>query len=124
MKLRLIRRVAIGLIALLAFAQASVALAACSMDRGAMAQMLTVGDCGCSGGEVDTSASQNANRCIVHCTADLQLSGLTVALVRGPADTPVLVVPRVEPRFPGGTGLEAPPPGAVPSRILFHSFLI
>jgi hypothetical protein len=111
--------------ALLAFAQASVALAACSMDRGGMAQMVTVGDgCGDCNAEVKTYVPQYANRCVAHCTADLQLNGLALALVRGPADAPVLLVPRVEPRFLGGAGLEAPPPGAVPPRILLHSFLI
>lgn len=90
-----------------------------------MAQMLTVGDgCGDCNTEAKTYAPQHANRCIAHCTSDLQLSGLAVALIRGPAEAPVLLVPRVEPSLPGGAGLEAPPPRAVPSRILLHSFLI
>lgn len=90
-----------------------------------MAQMLMVGDgCGCDADEVKASAPQHANRCIAHCTADLQLPGLAAALVRGPADAPVLVVPRVEPRFLSGAGFEVPRSPAVPSRILLHSFLI
>lgn len=124
MNLRLIRRLALGLIALLMFAQASVVAAACQMERGTLSQMLqVVEDCG----ECDTHVKpspQYANRCIAHCTADLQLSVLPVALVRAPADVPVLVIAHAERRLPGGLGLEAPPPGAAPPRILLHSFLI
>jgi hypothetical protein len=125
MNLRLIRRVSIWLIAMLAFAQASVAIASCSMERGSLAPMLEMGEgCGCEAPQVKTDAPQYANRCVAHCTADLQLAGLATALVRSPADAPVLVVPRVELGAVPRTGLESPPPGTVPSRILFHSFLI
>jgi hypothetical protein len=124
MNLRLIRRVSLCLIAVLAFAQASVVAAACTMERGSMAPMLQMADgCDCET-QVKTDAPQYANRCVAHCTADLQLSGLTAMLVRAPADAPVLLVPRIEPRFSGGAGFEAPLPAAVPRRILLHSFLI
>ena len=125
MNLRLIRRVSIWLIAVLAFAQASVAMAACSMERGSLAPMLEMAEgCGCEGPQVKTDGPQYANRCVAHCTADLQLAGVAAALVRSPADVPVLVVPRIDPGAVPRTGLESPPPGTVPPRILLHSFLI
>jgi len=121
---RILRRVSIWLIAMVAFAQASVASAACQMDRGSLRPMLEVAhDCGCET-HVKPYSPQYANRCIAHCTADLQLSGLPAALVQAPAHAPVLLLPRVERRVPGSAGLDAPPPGAAPPRILLHSFLI
>jgi hypothetical protein len=124
MNLRLIRRVSIWLIAMLAFAQASVAIAACSMERGSLAPMLEMADgCDCET-QVKPDAPQYANRCVAHCTADLQLSGGAAALVRSPADAPVLFVQSFDRSPVLCTGLEAPPPGTVPPRILLHSFLI
>lgn len=125
MNLRIIRRVSIWLIATLAFAQASVAIAACSMDRGSLAPMLEMaGDCGDCETLVKPDAPQYANRCVAHCTSDLQLSGSLAALAAHPADVPVLVLPRAEvDRVPRAFG-EASPPGVVPVRILLHSFLI
>lgn len=87
-----------------------------------MAQMLAGGS-GCST-DARKYSPQDPNRCVAHCTSDLQLSGLAAAIARAPADAPVLLLPRAGLRVPGGAGLEAPPPGAVPSRILLHSFLI
>lgn len=124
MNIRLIRRVSIWLIAVLAFAQMSVAIAACSMERGSLAPMLEMADgCGCET-QVKPDAPQYANRCVAHCTADLQLSGGGAALVRSPGDAPVLFVPRFDRSPVARTGLESPPPGTVPPRILLHSFLI
>lgn len=124
MNLRLIRRVSIWLIAMLAFAQASVALAACSMERGSLAPMLEMVDgCGCET-QVKTDGPQYANRCVAHCTADLQLTGVATALVRSPAEAPVLLLPHFDRSPAPNTGLELPPPGTVPPRILLHSFLI
>jgi hypothetical protein len=122
MKLRALRRIALALIPLLAFAQANVALAACPMERGGMAQAATDGGC-CDTLEFE-QAPQLSNGCLAHCTAELQLSGFPVALVRAPADVAVLFVPRLEAQRPTGIGLSAPPPIAVPSRIVLHSFLV
>jgi len=125
MNLRLIRRVSIWLIAVLAFAQASVAIAACSMERGSLAPMLEMAEgCDCEAPQVKTDAPQYANRCVAHCTADLQLSGGAAALVRSPAEAPVLLLPRFDRSPAPNTGLESPPRGTVPPRILLHSFLI
>ncbi len=121
---RTLRRVSIWLIAMVAFAQASIATAACQMDRGSLTPMLEVAqDCGCET-HVKPYSPQYANRCIAHCTADLQMPGLAVALVRAPADAPVLLLARAERRMPGKPGLDAVPPGTAPPRILLHSFLI
>jgi len=125
MNLRLIRRVALWLIAALAFAQASVVLAACSMERGSMVPMLEMIE-GCASCEPEggTDAAQPANRCVAHCTADLQLPGSMIALVRSPAHVPVLWLPPLDRSAFLRTKLESPPPGGVPARILLHSFLI
>jgi hypothetical protein len=125
MNIRLIRRVALWLIATLAFAQASVVLAACTMERGSMAPMLEMaGDCGDCNTQAEPDAPQYANRCVAHCTSDLQLSGSLAALAVHPADVPVLALPRAEVyRVPRAVA-HVSPPGAVPVRILLHSFLI
>src|SRR3954468_12812382 len=130
MNRRLIRRLALSLIAFLAFAQASVALAACAMDRGEMgAMMAQTNESGAAGEGCCVPASapfpeaQVANNCFAHCTADLQLTGFPVALVQVPAATPVLMLPQPERRSPGRAVL-APPPPTVTSRILLHSCLI
>ena len=64
MNLRLIRRVSIWLIAMLAFAQASVAIAACSMERGSLAPMLEMAD-GCGDCE-----AQDPQYAIAHPTCN------------------------------------------------------
>ena len=131
MSRRLIRRLALALIAFLAFAQASTVLAACAMDRGEMGPMMAqtdergAADEGCCAPDpVHSSGAQVANNCFAHCTADLQLTGFPVVLVQMPAAAPVLLLPRLERSFPGRAALEAPPPPTVTSRILLHSFLI
>lgn len=121
MNLRLIRRVSIWLIAMLAFAQASVAIAACSMERGSLAPMLEMAD-GC--GDCEAQDPQYANRCVAHCTSDLQLSGSLAVLAVHPADVPLLVLPRAEVYGVPRAVARLSPRGAVPVRILLHSFLI
>lgn len=110
---------------MLAFAQASVAVATCSMDRGSLAPMLEMADgCGDCETQVKPDAPQYANRCLAHCTADLQLSGSLAVLAVHPADVPVLVLPRAEVYGVPRAVAQVSPPGAVPVRILLHSFLI
>ena len=124
MTLRLKRRIGLLVIALLVFAQGSVALAACSMERGAPMQMTQADDaCACDA-QAGFEAPMHANVCVAHCTSDLQLAGVATALVRAPAAAPVLVVALVREYSPGRMAREAPPPRAVPPRILLHSFLI
>jgi hypothetical protein len=126
MNSRLLRRVALTLIGLLVFAQASVTMAYCPMDRGMLS--LTIGaaqDDPCTGCVTSISefGSLYANRCVNHCTADLQLAGLPLALVRAAAETPVLTLEPPALHF-GLAALHAPPPGDLPRRILLHSYLI
>lgn len=127
MKLRFKRVIAMFLLAAIAFAQASVSFASCPMDRGTLAQVMAPDpaepcqDCATSMGY---SGPQYANRCVAHCTADLQMAGLPVAILRAPADVPVLMTPEADLRLSAPTGLEMPPAGTPPPRILLHSFLI
>lgn len=126
MAVRLKRRIALLTLALLAFAQASVPFSNCSMDRGAMGPAMAA-DNDESGADCETpitTTPSNANLCALHCTWDLQIAGVAVALLRSPADLPILTValPRAAPA--PRTGLLAPPSGAPPHRILSHSFLI
>jgi len=116
------RRVALLLIGLLVFAQGAVALAACSMERGMTAPIAMTADGHCADCPSPATQARNGNLCVAHCTSDLQLAGLTVSLVRGPVQLPVLVVSRPTALLP--TGLDVPPSGAPPRRILLHSFLI
>jgi hypothetical protein len=131
MNRRLIRRLAFALIAFLAFAQASVALAACAMDRGEMGPMMAqtdesgaAGEGCCTPAPVQSPDAQVSSNCLAHCTADLQVTGFPVVLVQVPAATPVLLLPQLEPSPPGRALLGAPPPPTITSRILLHSFLI
>lgn len=110
----------------LAFAQASVSLAACSMERGSVGQVIaaeTSAPCEC--GTVATEFGPlYANRCLAHCTADLQLSAVPVAMADISACSHVLLVPHARSAVARATGLRAPPLGTPPPRILLHSFLI
>ncbi len=118
------RRVALLLTGLLVFSQASVALAACSMDRGTMAQAMTSDDACTDCVSAPGRVAPIRNVCLAHCTSDLQLAGIAIALAAAPADLPVLMVARPGLRSTPRTGLSTPPSGAPPHRILLHSFLI
>jgi len=124
---RLKRRVAMLVVALLAFAQANVAFSYCGMDRGAMSTVMAA-DKDESGADCERPMAQtsprNVNLCAVHCTWDLQAAGVAVALLRSPADLPILVIALPQAAHAPRTGLWAPPSGAPPHRILLHSFLI
>ena len=126
MAVRLKRRVAMLTLALLAFAQASVAFSGCLMDRGAMGPVMAAdNDESAAGCETPiTTTPSSANLCALHCTWDLQVAGVAVALLRSPADLPILTVALPHAVPAPRTGLHAPPLGAPPHRILLHSFLI
>ena len=119
----LLRRTAILLTALFLFAQGSVALAACAMDRGSMAPAMEMpADMECDCGEVQANTAPSAT-CVAHCTVDLQLSGAAFVLVHAPSVSAVLYVVAFRDssiRF----AEKAPPRSGVPPRILLHSFLI
>ncbi len=115
--------ISIVALAVLVFAQGSIALAACQMDRGTMGPMQM--DAGCDGCP-STPAGVVAldNTCVAHCTSDLQLSSAPVEPVcdAGAATAPWLTLPADQTL--ARTAFESPPPRALPARILLHSFLI
>lgn len=116
---RLRRAIALLMLVALGFAHASTALAACEADRGNLSHSSVPSeDCPC------VEAMQFSPRCLAHCTADLQLAGAATVIARAPADTPVLLIAPSEPRFASREWQEARPPGGLPARILFQSFLI
>ena len=124
MTLRLIRRIAVALLAFYAFGQASVAFAAtCGMDRGTMAQAMampageTCDDCSKAGTDSVTAL------CVAHCTADMQVAGAAPDALPGPAILASMTVVAVPP-FRSPPILAYPRAGAPPRRILLHSFQV
>ena len=121
------RWLAVFVLATIAFTQASLAFSACQLDRKSLSRAMgsagaVAHDCEIA---IATDWTKFPNRCFSHCTADLQTVGDAVALVRSPADAPVLTLARLEHLSLLHAGLEAlPPPAAPPPRILFHQFLI
>jgi hypothetical protein len=119
------RWIALVLLAVFSFSHASLALADCPVDRATLAQAIAQAAENPCCNRVSPAGYESlyGNRCVAHCTSDLRAAGLAVALVRAPADAPVLLLAafdddRARARF------DAPPPEAVPPRILLHSFLI
>src|SRR5258706_7354060 len=126
MLVRLKRRIALLLLAVLALAQVNTALASCAMDRAAMTMAMTApSDTTCEGCDSPLSTSdQVASACASHCVTSEQPAAFAQAIaVLSPSVSPVLLLPRraFEVR---STGLDGPPSGAPPRRILLHSFLI
>lgn len=126
MSLRFKRWVGVLLLAATAFAQTGVSFADCSMDRGRLAQtMAPAAEAPCTmATHVKPDMPRFVNRCLAHCTADLKLAGQPAAIAPSPADRPVLVLARLDRAPFADTGLEVPPPGTPPPRILLHSFLV
>lgn len=122
MTFRLVRRIAIALLAFYAFGQASVAFAACGMDRGAMAQaMATPGDQTCD--ECSTAGADAVPPlCVAHCTAGLQITAAPDAVPAPAVAEPLSAI--AIPRFRSPPILAYLPPGAPPRRILLHSFQV
>jgi hypothetical protein len=115
------------LLAVLGFNHLGVALAACPMERGTMAAIVAPAMAEpCAEGAMFMSSSgpQYVNRCVAHCTSDLQNAGALIPLVASGAGAPVLMVPQARWAAARHTGLEFPPPGTPPPRILQHSFLV
>jgi hypothetical protein len=119
---RLIRRIALALLALYAFGQASVALAACGMERGGMAQAMAMpaGDTcdGCATADADSVTAL----CVAHCTSDLQLTGVAPDVVAAPAVQSPTALPIA--RFGSPPVLAYLPRATLPRRILLHSFQV
>ena len=123
MTVRLIRRIAFALLAFYAFGQAAVALAGCDMDRGAMAQAMSMpadDDCdGCAQPGADSVSAV----CVAHCTADLQITVAAPEALPALAIANLVIVPAV-PRFTSPPLVAHPSPGSPPRRILLHSFQV
>jgi hypothetical protein len=115
------RGMAMLLLAMLAFTQAQVSLAACQMDRGAMA---TTGCEGCNAVPAPDDAMGLSAACVSHCTSDLQLSGIPVTDAPLPPSAPALLLSDSWPPPAWHAVVHAPPPRAVPARVLLHSYLI
>jgi hypothetical protein len=126
MKRRIKRWIALVVLAATAFAQAAVSFADCPMQRGQLSQTLTrAAESPCaSATHVKKDAPRYVNRCVAHCTQDLKAAGLPVAIAGGTAEAPVLLVRPARGAPAVNTGLDSPPPGTPPPRILLHAFLI
>jgi hypothetical protein len=126
MSVRLKRRIALLLLAMLAFAQANMAWASCAMDAGMMASVMAgAGDDPCKGCDTPPgdSRDQISSVCAAHCATGDQPAAVPAALMLSRTDVAVLTLPhRIFEARP--TGLDGPPCGAPPRRILLHSFLI
>ena len=120
------RWIGLVLLAAIAFTQASVAFSDCQLDRAALAATIGLSKASpCEhGGPVAKTWIKFTNRCFAHCTTDLQTVGSPVALVRHPADAPVLALAPLAPRLFGRIQFDALPPGTPPRRILFRTLLI
>jgi hypothetical protein len=122
MSARLIRRLAVLLLALYAFGQAKVVLAGCDMERASMAHAMamqagnTCGDCDVAEPEIVSAA------CVAHCTGDSQLPGRALAAIPPAPSAPLL--PVVVPTFRSPPVVAYLPPGSLPRRILLHSFQV
>ena len=123
---RLKRRIALFLIAMLALTQVNAALASCAMDGGTSAMaMAGTNDNPCDG--CDTPLNNPHDRissvCATHCATGDQPAAVPAGLSLPTIHRPAYVLPRwfLDAR---PTGLDGPPSGAPPHRILLHSFLI
>lgn len=116
------------LLVLLGFAHATIAMADCLIDRGFLAQVLGVPAPAAEPCASDPGMSSYGplyeNRCTAHCTADLQLSGVQVALVSPVVHEHYLLVLRRDAAAVPRAALIFPPAPAVPPRILLHSFQV
>jgi hypothetical protein len=124
---RLLRsRVAIALIAVMGFAQFGTAFSGCLMDPADMAASMAM-DPGhpCEGCDEmpSTGTAMAPSICAAHCATGAQPTATSAPLSVAVVLLPGLTVPPVPPAS-RPKGLEGPPLGAPPSRIVLHSFLI
>ena len=114
------------LLAAIGFMQASLAFSGCQLDLAALSATLrsSVSHPCDEAGIVAKAWIKFTNRCFAHCTADLQTVGDAVALVRSPADAPVLAVAPLQPLSLARSAFDTPQPGTPPPRILFRSLRI
>jgi hypothetical protein len=92
------------------------------MERASIGEVLAVetsDPCDC-GSAMTEFGPLYTNRCLAHCTSDLQLSSAAFVVASGPAHGPALILPRAG----GPQRTDVPPPAGVPKRIQLHSFLV
>ena len=127
MKFRSNRWVARLLLVAILFTQASVAFAACIVERSSLSMAFASEAHGATpSGMVEMTwyGPLNPNRCVAHCTADLQIPVVQVAIVRAASQTSVLLVPHAAQAVFRQTGFDSPAPGTPPPRVLLHAYLI
>ena len=110
----------------LGFAHASISVAACSMERGSISEVLaakTTDPCDC-GTAMTEFGPLYTNRCLAHCTSDLQLSGVATVIANGVSSAPTLLLPRATLKVAWPRRADVPPGASVPKRIQLHSFLV
>jgi hypothetical protein len=71
-----------------------------------------------------SAVDQISNGCVLHCTADLQLTRSSESPVLSVIERPFFLISRIEDRSHARLALDGPPVGPPPRRILLHSFLI
>jgi hypothetical protein len=128
MNRRLKRWLSVVMLATLALSHVSLALAACAMDRGQLAQMMSQSAehecCDDATAPVGPDAMPMATTaCLSQSTSDLQAFGIPPSIDQAPAAA-VLVLPSPDLTWVVASRWSAPPPKTVPPRILLHSFLI
>ena len=120
MQARVRRRIALLLFAVLAFAQLNAVLAApCPMTM-AMSMDMPCEDCDTP---LQSAHNDMPSVCATSCATGEQ-PGAVAALAVLPAIQQAVLVLKRPPNYERASGLEAPPSGAPPHRILQHSFLI
>jgi hypothetical protein len=127
MSRRFKRWLSILVLGVLAFSHVNLVLAACAMDRGQLAQMMSQPSdhecCDETTAPGATAMPMAVNSCFSQSTSDLQALGIPASIDRAPAAV-TLVLPLPDARPVIASRWSAPPPKAVPPRILLHSFLI
>jgi hypothetical protein len=111
---------------MLAFTRMNAALANCTMDQDAMTSaMAGRGDQPCEGCDTPVSdpRHQISSACAAHCASAEQPTAVAAGLVISKIERVAFVLPHLV-LDARPTGLEGPPSGAPPRRILLHSFLI
>src|SRR6266446_1632387 len=98
MPARLKRRIALLLLAVLAFAQVNVALASCAMDSGMIASVTAgTADDPCKGCDTPpgNSSDQISSVCATHCASADQPAAVPAAVTLPAIQRSVLVLPRL-----------------------------
>ena len=114
------------LLVTLGFAQSTLVLAACAIDRANLAQVLAAQDMQCCDTDTmtgDSAAPMTPTLCLAHSTTDLQALGTPILLGHPPSLMPLsFYVPRFDAL--AVEGWSVPPPNVIPPRILFQSFQV